>query len=369
MSKVVRIEALTFFRFVAVVIVVIFHFGRDATGFGGVLAAGPQMVTFFFVLSGFVMALSYLHKDCFNAGSYWWARISRIMPVYLLALGLTLVLSLIYIRDREVRLTSLILNLTLLQSWFSPHPLSINPPGWALSVEAFFYFTFPFILSAIKKYNLSPTKMAAFSLLLWVVTQAILSGALSNGFYSGFPSFSHDLIYYFPLSHFCSFLLGISGGMWFIAGKYRVKNIYLSIALVGGAALLLIFFLNNESQLVKYLGFQVAFCSSFYGPLFLIFIISISMCQSKLTSLLSAKPLVLLGETSYSLYILQEPAWRIYVHYIANYFNLPPLLNFYAFFVFLVLISILSFLCFEKPANKFMRVSLPKLVKKKQQTI
>jgi peptidoglycan/LPS O-acetylase OafA/YrhL len=45
---------------------VIFHFGRDATGFSGVLIAGPQMVTFFLVLSGFVMTLSYLNKKDFK---------------------------------------------------------------------------------------------------------------------------------------------------------------------------------------------------------------------------------------------------------------------------------------------------------------
>ncbi|MBT3880231.1 MAG: hypothetical protein HON76_21990 [Candidatus Scalindua sp.] len=61
-----RVEILTFFRFIAAVIVVIFHFGRDATGFSGVLIAGPQMVTFFLVLSGFVMTLSYLNKKDFK---------------------------------------------------------------------------------------------------------------------------------------------------------------------------------------------------------------------------------------------------------------------------------------------------------------
>ena len=47
-----RIESLTFFRYVAALIVVIFHYG-SATGFSGTLVAGQQMVSFFFVLSGF----------------------------------------------------------------------------------------------------------------------------------------------------------------------------------------------------------------------------------------------------------------------------------------------------------------------------
>ena len=50
-----RIEELTFLRFVAAAIVVIFHYGQEATGFSGALTSGPEMVTFFFVLSGFFL--------------------------------------------------------------------------------------------------------------------------------------------------------------------------------------------------------------------------------------------------------------------------------------------------------------------------
>ena len=355
-----RIETLTFFRFIAAVIVVIFHFGKNTTGLSGTLVAGPQMVTFFFVLSGFVMALSNLSKDCFNAKSYWWARVSRILPVYLLALALMLLPS---IKVENVGLKSLILNVTLLQSWFSPYPSSINSPGWSLSVEVFFYCTFPFVLSVIKKYNLSAIHVGVTSLLLWIVTQAILSGALSNGLYSGEPSLSHDLIYFFPLSHFCSFLLGVSAGAWFVTRKIAVTNNYQSIALVGGAVLLVDFIINNQSNIINYLGFQVAFGSSFLAPLFLMFIISVAMCQSKVSRILSAKPLVLLGEASFSLYILQVPFWKIYCKYISESMALPPLLNFYAFLVLLIFISIFSFLFFERPVNKFMRFSLPNYLK------
>jgi len=58
-----RIEELTFFRFLAAAIVVASHFNQDATGLTGALVAGPEMVTFFFVLSGFVMGIAYLKKD------------------------------------------------------------------------------------------------------------------------------------------------------------------------------------------------------------------------------------------------------------------------------------------------------------------
>ena len=152
-----RIEELTFFRFLAAAIVVIFHFGGEITGLSGVLTSGPEMVTFLFVLSGFVMGIAYLNKDI-STSRYLWARVSRILPVYLLAL--VMVVSSYAISNNEINLVSLALNLTLLQSWVSPHPLSLNHPGWSLSVEAFFYFSFPFILYLIKKYSLPSASFA-----------------------------------------------------------------------------------------------------------------------------------------------------------------------------------------------------------------
>lgn len=354
-----RVEALTFFRFIAATIVVIFHFGKNATGLGGILVSGPQMVSFFFVLSGFVMVLSYYNKNNISIASYWWARLSRIMPVYILAIALMVMY--LHLENEEINVVSLILNLLLLQSWVPPHPLSINSPGWSLSVEVFFYFTFPMILGLIKKHNLSAMKIIPAAVVLWAVTQAILAYLLSSGFYKDAPSSSHDLIYYFPLSHFCSFLLGMSGGVWFVSHDFRVRNHYQSMSIVGMATLLVVFSLNNQSQIAGYLGFWPAFGSSFFAPLFLIFIISISICQTRIMQMLSVKPLVLLGEASYSLYILQEPVYVFYSRYLAGS-GVTARLNFYIYLALLTGISILSFSIFERPANKFLRLSLPKLL-------
>jgi peptidoglycan/LPS O-acetylase OafA/YrhL len=108
-----RIEELTFFRFVAAAILMIFHFGREVGEFPGVLVSGPEMVTFFFVLSGFVMWIAHHDKDM-PLGKYYWSRVTRIMPVYLLALALTVFSFLRH--SREIDPVALGLNLTLLQS-------------------------------------------------------------------------------------------------------------------------------------------------------------------------------------------------------------------------------------------------------------
>lgn len=92
---------------------VIFHFGREATGLSGIFIAGSQMVTFFFVLSGFLIGLSYLDKPL-NTSSFLLNRMARILPAYLIALLLML-----FLRGLTTEPIGLILHLTLLQAFFT----------------------------------------------------------------------------------------------------------------------------------------------------------------------------------------------------------------------------------------------------------
>ncbi len=352
-----RIEQLTFLRFVAAAIVVVFHYGKRPTGFSGFLASGAEMVTFFFVLSGFVMGIAYYKKDV-PINIYLWARVSRIMPVYLLALSI--VVSIYVFTNESINVTALVLNLTLLQSWISPYPLSLNEPGWSLSVEAFFYILFPFILYSIKKYSLTSVQLGVISLLLWLLTHSFTTIVLNNH-YGGYPSFSHDMVFYFPLVHLCSFLFGLSGAIWIYENKGKphkaINNIYLVVVLS-----VIVLILNNKNDIIHFVGFKPAFGSSFFSPLFILFIVLVALNKSSFIRLLSFYPLVLLGEASYALYILQKPVHVIYENFISGRLSLSEQLDFYVYFILLVFVSILVFFLFEKPTNNFLRHSLPCII-------
>lgn len=355
-EKQMRVEELTFFRFFAATIVVIFHFGRDATGLGGLLVSGPQMVTFFFVLSGFVMGIAYHGKEL-NSRSYWWARVARIMPAYLLAIFIMVLIS--FIQGGQLNYVSLVLNLSLLQSWVSPHPLSINAPGWSLSVEAFFYLSFPFLLHAIKHYDPSVKQLTLGCISFWAITQVITTTILSGELYGGYPSFTHDLVYYFPITHFCSFIIGVCGAKWFLNSRIVIHGNLLSLVLLFFTSFLLVFFMDSEGKLHRATGLHLPFASSFYAPLFAIFIVVVSICRSRVIKIFSLYPLVLLGEASFSLYILQLPLHELYVKYISNIHDLSKLNSFLLFFLILTLTSIASFILFEKPASNFIRTRIP----------
>ena len=261
-----RIEALTFLRFAAAFIVVTFHYDRSnqlKNLAPGIFASATEMVTFFFVLSGFVLMVAYGQKHL-SIRKYIANRVGRIWPVYLLALGIYLYFAITL--SGQFFFLPTFLNIFLLQSWVSPYPLSLNFPGWSLSVEAFFYALFPLLIWGLRRYNPGWKKVLAASLVFWLGTQVILSYLLSSGFYTGYPSFSHDMIYYFPPAHLCSFLLGGSGGYWFISSAKNSAAARLLGKASGTLLLATLALLETKSYLFGFVG--IALAPSFLAPFF-----------------------------------------------------------------------------------------------------
>lgn len=355
-----RIESLTFFRFIAAFIVVIYHIGKGTwftDMFGKFVIAGPEMVTFFFVLSGFVMVLSQIKKENFSIKKYYYGRLARIFPVYLL--GLLIIMPFKYGVNPISNNTSLFLNLTFLQGWISPYPLSFNSPSWSVSVEMFFYATFPLLMFFANKAKPKPENLLLFSLLIWAFTQYILINLLNSSFYQGFLTTSHDLIYYFPLSHFCSFFLGFSVAYYFMNSTFKEKlsNRKLSVFLCFFVLWLLYFCIIKEQFVKDYFALNLPFSSSLLAPIFAIVIIVIAASSNIITYIFSLKPFIFLGDISFSIYILHSPLHTVYKKNILpliNGFELTKTENFMLFVVLLFVVSSLAYYIIEKPCQKFL---------------
>ncbi|MGY6648126.1 acyltransferase family protein [Wenyingzhuangia sp. IMCC45574] len=114
-----------------------------------------EAVMFFFVLSGFSIGLSLNKRNLLSFESvdfYYFRRIKRILPLYLITLIFTLILGKLsnLVQNEDYSLNNFIGNLLFLQtgremeaSWFVPYGL--NGSLWSLSVEMFFYLFFPII--------------------------------------------------------------------------------------------------------------------------------------------------------------------------------------------------------------------------------
>lgn len=347
-----QLDQITFTRFIAALSVVFFHYGTDVFPANipylhDAVTAGPIAVNYFYVLSGFIMAIAYYRPDnanSFNKWKYWLARLARIYPVYMLALLLIVVAK--YNTLSEDLLT-LPLHLTMLQAWVPGYPITLNTPGWSLSVEAFFYLVFPFLLLAVYRHGTKALLLTG--IILWLVTQIILMTLLNSPEYAP-KSLLHDFIYYNPLMHLNAFIAGFLTGIYFknkALKTSRHNTLYLYSSAI--AIVLLIMF---RPTIEHFLDFKIAYTNGLIAPLFLAFIIFLALEKGVISRFFSNKWLVLLGEASFSLYILQKPLHGVYDKLITNRVPLPTEVHFYIFLTLLIVASILSYKYFETPMRK-----------------
>lgn len=353
-----QINQITFTRFIAALTVVYFHYGMQAfpaniPWINESVTAGPIAVNYFYVLSGFIMAIAYfrLNPDRpLNKRSYWIARFARIYPVYLVGLLLMVVAS---SHELEEKPLALPLHLSMLQAWIPGYPMTLNNPGWSLSVEAFFYLCFPFLLVLIYKTGLK--YVALIGLITWIVTQYVLTDAINSSQYTG-KSLLHDFIYYHPLMHINAFIAGLVCGVLFKQNSHKLKSPH-PIWLLASLGLIVLL-LETRPQLEALLGLKLAYTNGLIAPAFLLFIWLLAASKNKVTDWLSHPFLILLGEASFSLYILQKPVFGLYNRLIETRINLGEVADFYAALALLIVISIASYNLFETPAREWIKKRL-----------
>ncbi|MBU1647987.1 MAG: acyltransferase [Proteobacteria bacterium] len=330
-------------RFIAASIVVFFHFGQKLEYYPQVpviFRAGPQMVTFFFVLSGFVLYLGYQRRELVF-GQYLLKRAIKILPLYFLAFLMSVVLRIL---SGHLSFAEFLLNLFCLQSWF-PHPLSLNFTSWFVSDLLFFYCVFPPILFVLKKTRPDGWKMVTVSLLLWAFTQGvliILIKLLNTGMYAVHSYPIYELIMYFPLSHFCSFFMGICGAYFIQSnGVARRQGTTLSLLLTLFILCAVGLMVQFQPELNKLADCKLPFVSSFYAPVVLVLLCHMTLSTNSLLRVLSWPKFILWGEVSYALYILQAPMHTLYKYILPEDVAVQPGMYFVWFFVLLLFTAFL----------------------------
>jgi len=346
-----RLEQLTFTRFLAAISIVVFHYGKNVFPFsheaiGFLFQQANIGVSYFFILSGFVMMIAYNDKDKIDFLDYMKRRFARIYPVFFLAIIVLLIYFVIL--GKPIDYKGLILNITIVQSWIPGYALSFNGPGWSLAVEMFFYLSFPLLFNHFyKKYSYK--KLIVPILIFFIGSQIALHFMRYSYFYNGFPSKSHDLTFYFPLMHLSEFLIGNLAGMFFLKG-IKVRNYDLPI-------IILIVFV---SVLLK-MNIGINYHNGMLAFVFIPMIILISANNGFVTRITNCKALVFLGEISYGIYILQKPVYS-WVNGIMKYLNIDN-----SFVIFYTALSIL--VIFSAISYKFFEIPLRRLINKKRITI
>ena len=149
-----RLDALTGLRWWAAFMVFLYHMGVFAPLPGPITAVFDQGylgVTFFFVLSGFVLTWSM--RPGVSHSTFYWRRFARIWPAHIVALVFAVCVFYTWGPIPEgsflkpFDLGVLLLSVVLLQGWWANPAIlfSGNPAAWTLTVEALFYALHPWI--------------------------------------------------------------------------------------------------------------------------------------------------------------------------------------------------------------------------------
>src|SRR2546428_7022138 len=143
-----QFAALTSLRFLAALLVFVFHFQPRSGGLDVVIGQGHVGVGIFFVLSGFLITLRYFPDQArgkFRVGEYFLRRAARILPLYYTVFILSQ-----YLANGGLSFADRVPEWTLTQALFgeSLH-LFVIPTSWSLTVEECFYALAPLVFLAI----------------------------------------------------------------------------------------------------------------------------------------------------------------------------------------------------------------------------
>ncbi|MGA8088818.1 MAG: acyltransferase [Terracidiphilus sp.] len=357
MKKPARLDALTGLRCFAAVNIVLFHFSNP-NWFGPlapVVNAGYASVSFFILLSGFVLGYNYNAKA--RAGElsnvrFYEARFTRLYPIYLLSLILAFkIIPLEWGSHTHAMFwTGMALSPLLLQGWIPDIATFLNTPAWTMSAESFYYVLFPWMARWKKPERIGPhlAKMG----LVWMA--GLIPGTLYVIFnpdglahvdrFSSGPWL--QALKYTPIPHLASFVFGV------LLAELdevvpRMGNRRLVLGIFGFTAT---FVTLTQAYRLPYPLLH----DGFFMPLFGCMILGLAGINP-LSKVMGMRPLVFVGEASYCLYLLHFNMWNmIHDSHVLNRLGLArfdPWIS----YVLLIAMALLALHFVEKPVQRILR--------------
>lgn len=313
-----RIDSLTSLRFFAASLIVMQHtLPERFVAPGAPLHEFPfdHGVSFFFVLSGFILTLVYPKLNSRRTlGKYFVARVARLWPAHVCALVLAIGAYRI-----QPTIWSLLRNTTMIHAWFpfSASYFSYNMASWSISTELGLYILFPLLLHRLGQtwhWKLTMT-------LLLVVGLIAISCLLKLPGFAGLDDDQvsyHGLLYVSPLARLLEFTVGMTTCLHFLKVRDRLKGGTMMWTALEALTLSLVLFNMTQHAFfqelaLNYLGAPakeyVTHTSSLLTIPLLLFVFA---CERGLICrLLGSWGIVFLGEISFSVYLFHQPLFRL----------------------------------------------------------
>lgn len=311
-----NLPSLTSLRFITALHVFLFHLEASNIHWAPepirqIASVGYVGVNWFFILSGFILTYSYAGRQI-ALSHFWRARFARVYPAYFVSLCLAapfFIYVCFYVplsADQNwiaVMCDSIfsfaLLSLVLVQAWVPAAAFSINPVGWSLSVEAFFYLIFPLLLVRTAHYSVR-------SLILLIVALGCSSIAIAYAYVAlspdGISHVTYDMnhlpwlnaLRFNPLVRLPEFLLGACGALLFLLQPIPTR--WATLLVASGLILfsLAIFFSDKIPYPIMHNGLlSLPFLAIIYG-------IALRPAWSAFFEL---RTFQMLGEISYSFFL------------------------------------------------------------------
>lgn len=381
-SRAPRLPALTSLRFVAAAMIVVWHM-RGSLGvpehFAEPVILG-HAVAFFYVLSGFILAYVYPSLSAPGATRrFIVARIARLWPAHLA----TLLLFLILLRQEAARypFSHLVANAAMVHAWIPDGQwfFSFNGDSWSISCEFGFYLMFLVLIR-----NWRRTWWAKLAGVILVgCGMSLLAYRLHLPSYSpsGHGASLEGMIYINPLARVSEFVVGMSAALLW---KWLVPRLRLGL-FVGtlvelaaiGAVMLSLF---RAGDWARWIGGRFGPAGSavigqwlvqgpVMAPAFAALIIGVALERGIIARALSARGALLLGEISYSVYLVHNIILHVYYAHGLQTRNIPSPLAIVVYWAIVLLSAHLLWVFVERPGRRFLvwlgsprrRVEMPRV--------
>jgi peptidoglycan/LPS O-acetylase OafA/YrhL len=282
-----RLDSLTALRWFAALVVFTRHaWGGNVVG-QHIFGQGADGVSFFFILSGFVLTWSYRSGD--TAGAFYRRRFARVYPAFIVAAAIGVVLN-----DAFHPLKNVLLVVTMLQVW-STNPktyFAINGVSWSLGCEAFFYLLFPLLIRRITKLDSGQRRVSLGAVIaLSIIIQLAIHSPLQNtgtGFW---------FMYIFPPVRLLEFIAGMLMALELRDGTRIPVSLPAALVITAVAYL-------AAGSVPAYLMWVVLTLI----PFCLLIYTAASSDLDRVPSFLRSRVLVRLGEISFAFYLLHQLA-------------------------------------------------------------